>query len=331
MNDPARPAEAAAEARPVTPAEADAEAAAAVGNFGAALRAAREAAGISVATLAGRLRLHVKQIDALERCDLAALPTLIYVRGFVRSCARELKIDVAPLLDDLDRRAGVVPGAPLAPAGGGMRLARLGDGSRSVVALALAILVIAGVIGTLWPRRASVPPKAAVTEAPAPVATPAPAPGPAGGPVDGEPVAAPAPVPAPATLAPPPRPPAVTAPLRTPGAKGAAAHPVDADTGPVAPPAVVAEAPAAPPPPLDDGTTLTLHVHGASWVEVVQANGTSVFSQICPAGSVQTVHGTPPLRVVVGNAVAVEAQYRGAAVDLNKFANANGVARLTLQ
>ena len=80
-----------------------------------------------------------------------------------------------------------------------------------------------------------------------------------------------------------------------------------------------------------DGATLVLRVHAASWVEVVQANGTSVFSQICPAGSVQTLHAEPPLRIVVGNAAAVDAQYRGNAIDLNRYANANGVARFTLQ
>jgi cytoskeleton protein RodZ len=301
-----------------------------VGNFGAALRAAREAAGISVPTLAGRLRLHVKQIEALERSDLAALPTLIYVRGFVRSCARELKIDVVPLLEDLDRRAGVVPGAPPEPAGGTFHLARLGDGSRSIIAIALAVLVIAGIVGTLWPRRASVPPKVAVVEPPPPsAAAPAPAPPPE--------QAAPTPAPAAAGSAPSasalPHPPPAPA-LRQSAPKAPPARPTDA---PVPEPAAAAVPPAPEPAPpatpaaATDDATLVLHVHAASWIEVVQANGTSVFSQICPAGSVQTVHGTAPLRIVVGNAAAVEAQYRGVAVDLNRYANANGVARLTLQ
>jgi len=322
-------------------AQATAAAERAVGNFGAALRAAREAAGISVPTLAGRLRLHVRQIEALERSDLAELPTLIYVRGFVRSCARELRIDAAPLLEDLDRRAGVVPGTPLAPAGGTFHLARLGDGSRTIVAGALAVLVIAGVIGTLWPRRASVPPGAAIVVSPSPPpAAPAAAPPPeraAGEPVPPAASAAPAaaaasnttaaPAPAPAHPAVPalaPRPSVSKAAPGHPGDAPAAAVAADATATTVAAP----EPPPPAPPPATDA--LVLHVHAPSWVEVVQANGTSVFSQICPAGSVQTVHGTPPLRIVIGNAAAVEAQYRGAAVDLNHYSNANGVARLTL-
>jgi cytoskeleton protein RodZ len=329
MNDPAPLAEPTAEAAP------DSAPAPAVGNFGAALRAGREAAGISVSTLAGRLRLHVKQIEALERSDLAALPTLIYVRGFVRSCARELKIDGGPLLEDLDRRAGVVPGTPQTPAGGSFQLARLGDGSRSIVVIALALLVLAGVIGTLWPRRASVPPKAAVVEPPPPsAAVPAPATPPdrtstesaAPSVATVPPSAAPGPATRPAT--------ALVAASHQPLSKAAPARPTDASaTAAAAAVPVVPASGAAPPPPVpaDIENTLVLHVHASSWVEVVQANGTSVFSQICPAGSVQTVHGTPPLRIVVGNAAAVEAQFRGAAVDLNRYANANGVARFTLQ
>jgi len=330
---------------------------AAAGDFGAALRAAREAAGISVPTLAGRLRLHVRQIEALERSDLTALPTLIYVRGFVRSCARELRIDVAPLLEDLDRRAGVVQGAPLAPSGGGFHMARLGDGSRSIVAIALVVLVIAGIIGTLWPRRAGVPPKPVVAEAPPPsAAIPAPDAGTspsstaglAAGPsaaaespvLTGAPSSAPSVIPANNPPGAPARAPAATAavpastPVSRPPVKPAPPIPADARTAtaPLAA-AAPAPAPAAVPEPAAaaDGATLILHVHASSWVEVVQANGTSVFSQICPAGSVQTVHAEPPLRIVVGNAGAVDAQYRGAAIDLNRYANANGVARFTLQ
>ena len=369
MNDPLPTSE---------PAEVQAPAAsesAAEGNFGAALRAAREAAGITVPTLASRLRLHVRQIEALERSDLSALPTLIYVRGFVRSCARELKIDVAPLLEDLDRRAGVVTGAPLVTSAGGFHMARLGDGSRSIVAIAVVGLVVAGIIGTLWPRRANLPSRPAIAETP----VPAPAagdPGPAAPATDAAadagtnpgsangvqahaaaaatpPAITPAPsatpVPAPATpQSAASQPAAPKASAVPPGINrtttAAPARPADARAAAAAAPvasapapnAVAAAEPAAPvpsgaPAAAGDGATLVLRVHAASWVEVVQANGTSVFSQICPAGSVQTLHAEPPLRIVVGNAAAVDAQYRGNAIDLNRYANANGVARFTLQ
>jgi len=63
----------------------------------------------------------------------------------------------------------------------------------------------------------------------------------------------------------------------------------------------------------------------------VQADGVTLLSQICPAGTVQTIKGKEPLRVVIGNSTAVEAQFRGVAVDLGRYASPNGVARLTLE
>jgi cytoskeleton protein RodZ len=319
MNDPTPPAPI-EEVQAPDSAEAPEPAAA---DFGASLRAAREAAGITVATLASRLRLHVKQIDALERADLAALPSLIYVRGFVRSCARELKIDPLPLLDDLNRRAGVLPGAPAAPAGGGFPLARLGDGSRPIIAISLVVLVVAGVVGTLWPRRATVNPPAAAPISAPPLAEPSPAvpepstgaTGPAGAGTGAVPGAEPAHGPSASTDKP-----GANKPL-APGATETVGPP---EPEPAAPAAAAAQA-------APDTDALVLHVHAPSWVEVVQANGTSVFSQICPAGSVQTLRGVPPLRIVIGNAAAVDARYHGAPVDLNRYANVNGVARFTLQ
>jgi cytoskeleton protein RodZ len=119
-----------------------------------------------------------------------------------------------------------------------------------------------------------------------------------------------------------------TVPGAAPASSAGDAAPAVAE--PVAPtPDAAASAPA--PKATADGEGLVLHVHAPSWVEVVQANGTSVFSQICPAGSVQVIHGEAPLRVVIGNAASVDAQYHGAVVDLNRYANVNGVARLTLQ
>lgn len=290
-------------------------------DFGALLRAAREKAGMSVPTLAMRLRLHVKQIDALERTDLAALPSLIYVRGFLRSCARELGVDPAPLLADLDRRAGVPTGvAPMLTAGS-FGLSRFGDGSRPIIALGLAALVLAGLVGIWMPRHANTvavapsPPvaapadEAAVADRAAQASAPAEAAKPAG--------------PASAAAGPAPR-----APLKAPGPLARIAAP-PAPPAPEPAPPVEPVAVAAPPPPAPDG--LVLHVRATSWVEVVQANGVPVFSQLCLPGSEHAIQGVAPLRVVIGNAAMVDAQYHGATVDLLPHANANGVARFTIQ
>jgi cytoskeleton protein RodZ len=284
---------------------------------------------MSVATLAMRLRLHVKQIQALERGDLAALPSLIYVRGFLRSCARELGIDPGPLFADLDRRAGV-PGraAPILTAGSFGR-SRFGDGSRSIIVIALVVLVVAGMVGIWIPRHANT----VAVDAPAP-AIPAPVTSPDSASADAAAKSAETASAVEALKAASAAAAAATGTAARPPVKalGASPHSAPAPAPAPAPEAAPIEEPVAaappPPPPLPQG--LVLHVRASSWVEVVQANGTTVFSQLCLPGSEHSIQATGPLRVVIGNASMVDAQYRGANIDLVQHANANGVARFTL-
>ncbi len=74
-------------------------------SVGAALREARERAGLSVEDVANRLKFAPRQITALERDDFANLPETAFVRGFVRSYARMLQLDEVRLL-------AALPGAP---------------------------------------------------------------------------------------------------------------------------------------------------------------------------------------------------------------------------
>jgi cytoskeleton protein RodZ len=67
-----------------------------------------------------------------------------------------------------------------------------------------------------------------------------------------------------------------------------------------------------------------------SWVEVRDRNDRVLFSQLNPAGAVQTVQGTPPLSLVIGNAAGVRLTYKGKAVDLAPHTKTD-VARLTLE
>ena len=57
-------------------------------GYGATLAAQRERAGLSITDIAATLRLHPNQVRAIEQEDLARLPALAYVRGFIRSYAR---------------------------------------------------------------------------------------------------------------------------------------------------------------------------------------------------------------------------------------------------
>jgi len=310
-------------------------------DFGSRLREARRAAGLDIVTLAARLRLHPKQIEALERCDLEALPGLIYVRGFLRGCARELKIDPQPLLEDLDRRSGVQTGALPAPTGVAFRRFHIGDGPKPIIVILLFVLVLAGLVGTLIPRRPPPPAQATAPQAQDAIpgqgqATPA-----TGGAV--EQLASPAPT-APTSSETP-----VPAPADATGSTSQSPQPPDSrlatqPTPPVLRPA--AAAPGASAPAMtsagktagtgeagtaSDSAELVLRIHSQAWIEVVQSDGTTLLSQICAPGTTQTIKGKEPLRVVIGNPSGVDAQFRGAAVDLTRYMTPNGVARLTLE
>ena len=80
------------DAEPVMPAELP----------GQHLSRAREVRGLSVADIARTLKFSERQIDALERDDYQLLSGSTFIRGFIRSYARALKIESAPLIAMLE-------------------------------------------------------------------------------------------------------------------------------------------------------------------------------------------------------------------------------------
>lgn len=81
--------------------EAPSTAAEVVRTPGQILRETREARQLSRADVAETLRFSVRQVELVEADDYEALPGATVVRGFVRSYAKLLKLDPAPLLDSL--------------------------------------------------------------------------------------------------------------------------------------------------------------------------------------------------------------------------------------
>lgn len=268
---------------------------AALPSCGRMLAAERERQGISVADMAARLRLHPKQIAAIEAEDLDRLPGGPFVRGFVRNYAKELRIDPAPLLDALRER--LTPGQTGAESGAAgpsqlVRDATRERVSRSVVIFgAVGALIVFGVIG--WLSTRSVPPAVERGQ--------------------------------PAT---PPVPPALAAPV-TPVANDSAsvsaasppAHSGAPDAAAPAAPVAAAPAPARP---------IRLAFRERAWVEVTQADGRVLLSQNNDAGSEQKLDGQPPFKLVIGNASAVTLEYRGRIVDLKPLTSVENVARVTL-
>jgi cytoskeleton protein RodZ len=87
------------------------------------------------------------------------------------------------------------------------------------------------------------------------------------------------------------------------------------------------------PAPIADATIadqpLTLAFRDHSWSEVRDRNGRVLLSGMNPGGTAQTLSGTPPLELVIGNAADVSVSYKGQPVDLAPYTRQN-VARFTL-
>ena len=263
-------------------------------SVGAALHEARTRLGLSVADVANRLKFAPRQIEALEADDFAHLPEITFVRGFVRSYARLLQIDPAPLL-------AALPGAQAQPAPLPAKvLAEVPFPSASsarrvnIIWLAAA-LIVAAAIGLFAWLHGNVPDAARAPQA-AKQAVPARLPASA---------VPDLPAPEPAMTAPPPM--------------AASAVPQ------AAPSPAQAVAPAA-----KRHTVIRMEFDEESWVEVKDRDDRVLLSQVFPRGSVQGLNGKAPFALAIGRSSAVRLYYKDKAVDLAPYTRAE-VAHLTLE
>jgi len=75
---------------------------------GGRLRAAREAAGLSLADMAGQTKIPIRMLTLIEAGDYAALPAKAYATGFSRTYVRALGLDEAEILAEVRRELGHV-------------------------------------------------------------------------------------------------------------------------------------------------------------------------------------------------------------------------------
>ncbi len=67
-------------------------------TLGLRLRRERQLRQLSLGELSGATRISVRMLQALEADDYASLPAPVFVRGYLRSCARVLGVDPEELL-----------------------------------------------------------------------------------------------------------------------------------------------------------------------------------------------------------------------------------------
>lgn len=305
---------------PVTTTAADAAVA------GALLKQAREQAGVSLETLAARVKVLPHKLAALEEGRFDELPDLTFARALVKTICRHFNIDPVPVLAGFPATAATTSAAALErqtlhtplDANRGLRIHGSGRSGFSVGAPTFALAAVAVAVALWWWLPAS-PPSAidaaspdqphttvevvptlnqtAETTAPTAVAPP-----PAALPL---PVAPAVPVAPAASVAPPAAVPgAAVAPVPTPGAVPVAQAPVSADV-------------------------LRLQARQTTWVEV-RGGGRTLLQRTLQAGESVAFNTGAPFGVVVGRADAIEVQLRGQPFDITPHKR-NNVARFSVQ
>jgi cytoskeleton protein RodZ len=300
--------------------EAPAGAAAQPATAGSTLRSAREAAGLSVDDVAQQLKLAPRQVQALEDDDYQRLPGRTFARGFARNYARFIQVDP-------DRILALMPVGEGAPAlerptfaaarrpMGEIPVERTTKRSSAPRMLFLLLALVAAGAAAYYEyvHKGSDARRDAAADSARTTTTVIPAPQ--------------SPTASGATTA---MPNPVTADSATTAATPSAST-SDASPGAAAPPdtaATPAGAGAAPAKASDAALVLTFK--GTSWAEVKDANGRVILQMTGGPGMTQTVTGTPPLELSLGNAPEVAVSFRGQSLDLAPFTR-GVVARVSLK
>jgi cytoskeleton protein RodZ len=303
-------------------------------SLGARLKAARLAQNLLAEDVAGQLKIGARKIDAIEAERWDQLPSGPYLRGLLRNYAKILKADSAAVVEDIERLAGapaVAHDISLLPSlrtpfpqrrrSHDSAMARLMRVGTLVFAVLAGLIAWSGTqsfreseeIMTSWLAARAKPEAAALNpgqESIAPVQEPV-TPARTGAPVS-----------------------RVSTELgQSPSAAASSSKPA---ASPQVAPALTLAA-------IATGTTgvdgsqpqalsgdIVMRFNDDSWVEVRQADGKILMSQLNHAGAGKALDGSPPLELVIGNAPGVALQYRGSAVDLAPYTR-DRVAHITLK
>lgn len=273
----------------------------------------------TVEQVASQLNLAPRQIIAMETDDYGALPGMAVARGFIRSYAKLLKLDSAPMLAQIAKAPGsmeqaiplrrAIPSTTFQPHRGAMRAGQGGpakllliSGALIVAALAVAAFTqreqLAGLMPTSLARlmeRAPSQPLAAVD----------------GEQKNGKVIDT--------DIAPP---------LHQSDATAQSTRAAQAQPG-MTPELAATSAPTAAG-AAQTANSLVLSMRQDSWVDVKRADNTTLTSRVMRAGSTETFELAGPLTLTVGNARGVDATVRGAPLDLVATTR-NNVARISIK
>jgi len=283
-------------------------------SFADRLHAEREARGLDLQTCAQTLKLPVRVLRQLECDAYDGIDSKIYLASYISKYAQYLGINDASVQVELDRIKQIEP--TLVATGGishsRFLLDRYATAATYVILTAVIVvpMIWMGVRGTLDRDLSHLAPldAAPVAQQDAPVATNSSSPGSISHTV--------------AQVTPPPVAPAQEQPLM---ASMAPFPSLDSGNSPASTPtdtpATGADA---------GGHSLSLDLSAASWVEVLDTDGTRLQYGLLPAGSSKTYHSNQPLDVRIGNAAGAQVSIDGQQVGLDDFKHAN-VAHFRVQ
>jgi cytoskeletal protein RodZ len=116
--------------------------------IGRALQQARLDAGLTVDDVSNATRVRITIVHAIEQDDFAPCGGDVYARGHIRTLARAVRIDPAPLLAQYDAERGERPApTPAKPLFEAERIRPERHGPNWTAAMVAAIVVVVGFVG----------------------------------------------------------------------------------------------------------------------------------------------------------------------------------------
>ncbi|WP_295508638.1 RodZ domain-containing protein [uncultured Pseudoalteromonas sp.] len=274
-------------------------------TLGQALKKRREEAGMSLEQLASALKLSVLQLQRLENDEHELLGPITFVRGYIKSYCRELKIDTQAILALLPEQ--VEPAKKSKMQSFSRRTEKEANDNRLML---FSYFILAVIIGSsvFWWWQNSSPALEEQTATVMPSQLEISELTPATEQLSSETEQLNA---QPATSSVPP--------------ESENAQPATNNTN-----VVEAKKPIEEQSNLDpEHSTVVMHFNEDSWVEIHDGNGDRIAFGVKKAGYVMTVTGPQPFNVVLGKHQVVDITFQGEAVDTSHFAK-NRLAKFTL-
>ncbi len=263
---------------------------------------AREAVSISPADLALRLRLDTRVVKALERDDFENLPAPMFVKGYIRSIAKELGVDAAAILAAYESHTSAEP--PSLADFSSRPPDQIGINSVSIKIVTYGLVALLIILIALWGRSnfndgdtQPSPPSSFDPDPYADAAAPLPY---SFDVVEHE-----------------------TQTWQNVEPAAAVAEPEPQAT------AAVDSAAAEHALPSPDSHNLTVETSSEAWVEIYASDGTRLYFGMARAGRTIELSEQPYFRLILGNTDSISLRFDGEVIDLGPHSQ-QGVAQLEL-